>query len=266
MAWLTGFGHISPEHARELVARPGTVLHRLVTDPLTGRLIERSVPEYRPDAAMVAQIRAADVTCRAPGCVVPAARCDLDHERPYESGGPTSETNLNAKHRGDHLVKTLGWWRTQMDATRTVSWTTFFGRLYITRAHDYRAYDTERPDRADPVSLLDPATVTDPDLRNRLVYAALSSRDGYDRWLEAFDDVPDHDDQLTPRVPLTVLHRRGATTRRGAPPGAPTITQLLAPPGEARPGERGPGQQDSGDHDSGEPRRDRPVPNEPPPF
>ncbi|MGI8949339.1 MAG: hypothetical protein ACR2FV_15470 [Ornithinimicrobium sp.] len=94
VAEIVGYGFLTGEHARELVLTPGSTLHRLLTDPADGRLLERTIAAYRPDQAMITQLRAADVFCRAPGCLVPARRCDLDHEREYDEGGPTAEPNL----------------------------------------------------------------------------------------------------------------------------------------------------------------------------
>src|SRR5690606_34989092 len=107
VAELGDLGYITAEHARELILHAGadgTTIHRLLTDPVDGRCLERSRRAYRPDKAMLDQLRAADGTCRAPGCTVPAGRSDVDHEHPYDHddpacGGPTSETNLNHKHR-----------------------------------------------------------------------------------------------------------------------------------------------------------------------
>ncbi|RIK16684.1 MAG: hypothetical protein DCC50_04155, partial [Acidobacteria bacterium] len=41
---------VSEGHARELALMPGTTLHRLVVDPRDGRLVERTIQGYRPDA------------------------------------------------------------------------------------------------------------------------------------------------------------------------------------------------------------------------
>ena len=69
---------LTPGHARELGLTPGTTLSRLLIDPADGRLIERSIASYRPDAAMRRQIIAADVTSRSPGSRTPATSCEID--------------------------------------------------------------------------------------------------------------------------------------------------------------------------------------------
>ena len=49
---------------------------------------------YHPSRKLAHLIRARSATCTAPGCRRPAARCDLDHTRPWDDGGATCECNL----------------------------------------------------------------------------------------------------------------------------------------------------------------------------
>ena len=44
-------------------------------------------------------------TCTGPGCRRPAARCDFEHNVPYEAGGRTCLCNGNPKCRHDHRLK-----------------------------------------------------------------------------------------------------------------------------------------------------------------
>ncbi|WP_427197711.1 HNH endonuclease signature motif containing protein [Ornithinimicrobium sp. Y1847] len=134
-------------HLRELFLAPGTTMYRLLTDPADGRCVERSITSYTPDAAMRAQVHAADVTCRAPGCLQHAPYTQLDHVIPYnrthpEHGGPTAEPNLQTLHGGDHDPKTRREWTATMNTTRIVTWRSLLGRIYRTRTHDYNQYAT----------------------------------------------------------------------------------------------------------------------------
>ena len=134
---------LTPDAVRELALSPGTTLFRLLTDPADGRCVERSLKSYAPDAAMRAQVHAADVTCRAPGCVQHAPYTQLDHVVPHgQDGGDTCEPNLQNLHTGHHDPKTKGEWTAVMAANRDVTWTSLLGRIYRTRAHDYRQYST----------------------------------------------------------------------------------------------------------------------------
>lgn len=49
-----------------------------------------------------------DGACRAKGCSVPAERCDLDHQTPWDAGGETSAANLWALCRRHHRLKSHG--------------------------------------------------------------------------------------------------------------------------------------------------------------
>ncbi len=143
VAELPGLGAIPARLARQIATAPGSVWARLVTDPLTGRAVERSIERYEPDAVMREQIRARDGTSRAPGSVATAEHTDADHVIPYDHdnpdrGGPTSETNLVCLDRRHHRFKTRGYWSAQLQHdTDTLVWTTLLGRRYATEPRDY---------------------------------------------------------------------------------------------------------------------------------
>ena len=137
---IMGFGDITAAQCRALALRLGSTWERLVTDPLTGRVIEKSVGSYRAPKDMHDQVCIRDGTCRAPGCEVSSDSSDLDHDedwRPDGVGGPTAETNLAAKHRGHHNLKTRGWWSTEQDLDGVIRWTTATGRRYTTYPYVY---------------------------------------------------------------------------------------------------------------------------------
>ena len=56
-------------------------------------------PGYVPSAKLAEFVRCRDLTCRAPGCDVPASQCDIDHVVPFADGGPTHASNLSCKCR-----------------------------------------------------------------------------------------------------------------------------------------------------------------------
>lgn len=89
-------------------------------------------PGYRPSAALADFVRARDLTCRWPGCDVPATHCDLDHSIPHADGGPTHAANLNCKCRAHHLVKTFWGWREQQLPDGTLIFTTPAGDTHVT--------------------------------------------------------------------------------------------------------------------------------------
>ncbi|WP_345414016.1 HNH endonuclease signature motif containing protein [Actinomycetospora chlora] len=117
---LEGHGPIPAALARKLASDPDAWWRRLLTDPVTGAAAHLDARRYRPPASMADFVRARDVTCAAPGCRIPAARCDLDHVVPYEhhrpggGAGPTRADQLKPVCRRHHQLKTLGHWHTEL--------------------------------------------------------------------------------------------------------------------------------------------------------
>ncbi|CAN7575443.1 HNH endonuclease signature motif containing protein [Terrabacter sp. LjRoot27] len=116
---------------------PGSVWQRLAVDVDTGRALELSTDRYRPTAAMVEHVRAVDGVCRAPGCQVPADRCDLDHLVPWPTG-PTHVSNSDSLSRGCHNGKTAGVWQVERVRDDGIAWSSLAGRDYITYPRDWR--------------------------------------------------------------------------------------------------------------------------------
>ena len=132
---LPGYGWVTAEHARHVMLTDGSTWRRLVVDADTGAGLHLETRAYRPTAAMRSHVEAVDGTCRAPGCTVPAARCDLDHDIPWPHG-PTEVGNLTSKHRAHHNLHTHGHWSAQRDGDR-VRWRTKAGRVYDTYPKDW---------------------------------------------------------------------------------------------------------------------------------
>jgi hypothetical protein len=109
---ILGFGPIPAELARRLAAG-SDMWRRLVTDPVTGHLLDLGTRKYEPSAALREYIIARDRTCQFPGCARAAYLCDLDHVRPFtgtDDGGATSADNLLALCRRHHRLKTHNHW------------------------------------------------------------------------------------------------------------------------------------------------------------
>jgi hypothetical protein len=77
-------------------------------------------------------IRWRDMTCRAPGCDVPASQCDIDHVVPFGDGGRTHASNMNCKCRRHHLMKTFLSWTEKQLSDGTVIFTLPDGQTYVT--------------------------------------------------------------------------------------------------------------------------------------
>jgi hypothetical protein len=75
------------------------------------------------------------MTCRYPGCDVPAWDCDIDHTISYPAG-PTQASNLKCLCRNHHLLRTF-WggpdgWRDRQLPDGTVEWTSPDGLTHTT--------------------------------------------------------------------------------------------------------------------------------------
>lgn len=89
---------------RDLAREPGTLFHRIITDPL-GKILDVSELGRFPSRKLRIAINARDGTCRVATCSRPAMECDLDHEQPHPRG-PTSGDNLRSLCRSHHRIKT----------------------------------------------------------------------------------------------------------------------------------------------------------------
>jgi hypothetical protein len=137
---LEGFGPIPAETAR-LIATDAT-WQRLVTDTVTGVLVDYSTTAYQPGKVLRNAVEARDGTCMFLSCDASAAWSDLDHivpfdhhqqgtGRPAEGRGQTSPWNLHALCRRHHLLKTHAGWGVLRDpATGITTWTTPSGRTH----------------------------------------------------------------------------------------------------------------------------------------
>ncbi|MDT7555558.1 MAG: hypothetical protein QOI68_28 [Pseudonocardiales bacterium] len=131
---LAGYGPIPADQARELAAQ-GT-WRRLVTDPVTGALLDYGTSRYTPPAHLAAHVVARDQTCVFPGCRIRADRCDLDHRVPFDAdggNGATSDVNLSALCRPHHRLKQQPGWRLARYADGTLAWRTPTGHRYHRR-------------------------------------------------------------------------------------------------------------------------------------
>jgi hypothetical protein len=133
---IPGHGFVPAAVARSIAGAGGSVWRRLVTDPLDGTALELSTTRYRPTREMAEQVAALDRMCQAPGCTVPAGRCDLDHEVPWPHG-PTAVRNLRPRHRRHHNHKTRGTWKARPGPGGAARWTTVSGRDYLSHRFRY---------------------------------------------------------------------------------------------------------------------------------
>lgn len=106
-----------------------------------------SVDRYRPSAEQARRLKARDLHCRAPGCRVPATRCDIDHTIDAARGGATSTANLAHLCRGHHTLKHHTDWSVRQEANGVMTWTSPTGRVHHDRPPSRVRF--RRPEAAD---------------------------------------------------------------------------------------------------------------------
>ncbi|MBP2368872.1 HNH endonuclease signature motif containing protein [Pseudonocardia parietis] len=154
---LVGHGPIPALTARALAAEG--VLKRLVTDPLSGYLINHGRTTYSPPEPTDDHVRARDCTCRGPLCAKPIR--DLDHHIPWADQGPTDADNLNGYCLGHHKLKDAPGWQVLAHPDGSLTWISPCGRRRTTHPHDYRPFTDPTPDRNGPSHQADEADEAD---------------------------------------------------------------------------------------------------------
>ncbi|MGN8552913.1 UNVERIFIED_CONTAM: HNH endonuclease [Microbacterium sp. SLM126] len=137
-ATVEGIGPIPLGRARELCGGEESWM-RVLTHPETGMILSVGRTRYRPPPGLRKLVRWRADRCMAPGCGIPASRCEIDHTIAWEHGGHTALTNHAPLCTGHHTVKHHGGWTVeQIPGTGgALLWTSPTGRRY--------RVDPERP-------------------------------------------------------------------------------------------------------------------------
>ena len=115
--------------ARTFIQRLGVTITPLAAGTCDHRNQE---PGYTLSPRLRHLIAARTVSCCAPGCRRPAARCDFDHTIAYQAGGRSCECNVRPLCRRHHRCKQAPGWALQQPDPGTMIWTTPAGRTYTT--------------------------------------------------------------------------------------------------------------------------------------
>ncbi|WP_417233303.1 DUF222 domain-containing protein [Arthrobacter sp.] len=123
---LLGGGPVDQESAARFMAAAKT-WWRVVTDPMTGAIVEFGQNKYRPTAAQRAALRFRDGGCCTPGCPGRVEHCDADHVQEWHDGGGTDLGNLGMRCRRCHRLKSLGLLHFEQGADGSTVVTSLFG-------------------------------------------------------------------------------------------------------------------------------------------
>ncbi|HEY3715105.1 MAG TPA: DUF222 domain-containing protein [Jatrophihabitantaceae bacterium] len=133
---LAEHGPIPASLARHLAADESGTWRRLVTDPVTGQLLDYGHDIYRPPKDLAEFVIARDQACTFPGCNRPAHHCDLDHRIPYSKGGTTSSENIGALCERHHIGKHQAGWTSHRHDDGTTEWISPTRHTYQSRSPD----------------------------------------------------------------------------------------------------------------------------------
>ncbi|WP_197522823.1 DUF222 domain-containing protein [Occultella aeris] len=125
---VEGLGPIPADVARAFAA--GGTWRRLVTDPISDRVLDYGTTRYEPPQNMSDRIKENEPYCTAPGCSATARMTELDHRVPFPLG-PTSDDNLDPKCRRCHVLKTHGDFEDEVDEHGNRFWRTPTGHVYM---------------------------------------------------------------------------------------------------------------------------------------
>lgn len=131
-ATVEGIGPIPIAQAR-LLSGGAKSWMRVLTHPETGVVLSVGRGRYEPPPELRRLVRWRAERCMAPGCTMPASRCEIDHTLAWQNGGATSADNLAPLCTGHHTVKHHGGWSVVQvpGSGGVVEWTSPYGRRYL---------------------------------------------------------------------------------------------------------------------------------------
>jgi hypothetical protein len=129
--------------ATHLAWSPDARWTRLVTDPLSGVLLDAGREKYEIPKPLRNAVRLRDVTCRWHGCTRKAEYTDTDHVIAHRISKWTKPDDLACLCRHHHRMKTFGTWQTRTTSTyaRDITWIAPMGTTRTTKPPDHHRRD-----------------------------------------------------------------------------------------------------------------------------
>lgn len=103
-ASIVGGDSIDPLTAKQLFL-DARGFRRVITDPVKGVVVDMDRRTYRPTRAQRDWLTLHHGTCSRDGCTRLAVDADLDHDRPWATGGTTDLTQLRPLCPRDHTIR-----------------------------------------------------------------------------------------------------------------------------------------------------------------
>jgi hypothetical protein len=129
-AEIPGWGPILADIARQVAAAQTRATWQVTVTGHDGEVVWTGTTRRRPDTALRRHVEATRPTCVFPGCRMPARQSDLDHNRAWSHGGPTTRHNLAPLCRHHHLLKHGAGWDLRQIRPGHWQWTSPLGRKY----------------------------------------------------------------------------------------------------------------------------------------
>jgi hypothetical protein len=152
-AIIAGFGPILADVARQVALAQADAQWRYSVVDSNGNLRYHGITNRRPSATEAAFVRARDKTCIAPGCLQPAAVCDLDHRTEWANGGPSLRHNLEAECAHHHRLRHEHGHRVHRGRDGIPIWQTPNGTCYATMPDGYHAIFPITTNEEPPIDL-----------------------------------------------------------------------------------------------------------------
>ncbi|MET0696076.1 MAG: DUF222 domain-containing protein, partial [Acidimicrobiia bacterium] len=129
---IPGWGAVLADVARQIVDEASDSEWRIVPVDEKGQPVGVVTTRRRPTTAQKRQVETRNPTCVFPGCRMPAAECDLNHEIPWAEAHRTTIRELGPLCRHDHIDHHRHRWKLKQIRPGIYQWTSPLGHTYIT--------------------------------------------------------------------------------------------------------------------------------------
>ena len=129
---VPGWGPVLADVARQIVDEASDAEWRIVPVDENGQPVGVVTTKRRPTKAQKRQVETRNPTCVFPGCRMPAAECDLNHEIPWAQAHRTTARRLGPLCRHNHIDHHRHRWKLKQIRPGVYEWTSLLGHTYIT--------------------------------------------------------------------------------------------------------------------------------------
>jgi len=132
-AEIPGWGIVLADVARQIVDEASDSEWRIITVDENSQPLGVVTTRRRPSSVQRRIVETRNPTCVFPGCRMPAAECDLNHEIPWAEAHRTTSRELGPLCRHDHNNHHRHRWKLKQIRPGIYHWTSPLGHTYTTR-------------------------------------------------------------------------------------------------------------------------------------